>query len=296
MTLSQREQIKRITLDDIVASFGWQDRPFGARLLRWIFSTPARLFAREMERFDSQVGTRGLGQAARSVLVRYFDDIRVFGAGNIPDSGFLALSNHPGASDTLATFAALDRPDLKIIAQHRAFFEGVPNVAKQLFFVTEDTASRVTLVRQVSAFLRKGGPVLTYPAGQIEPDPDLHADAVDSLHSWTESVGVFIRMSPQTPILPILVRGVVWDKAVNFPLVRIKRTREDRERLASALQLFAHMVWKTKSVRVRVQIGMPIFAADIGSMDTQAIHRSVLREMKRLIENPPTGDGISAFR
>ena len=46
-------------------------------------------------------------------------DIRVFGIDKLPASAFLALSNHPGMSDTLSLFAALYRPDLKIIAFQR---------------------------------------------------------------------------------------------------------------------------------------------------------------------------------
>ena len=52
-----------------------------------------------------------------------------------------------------------------------------------------------------------------FPAAHIEPDPDIHDDAMESLESWTDSAGVFIRMAPETAILPVLVRGVVRTKA-----------------------------------------------------------------------------------
>lgn len=291
MTSSQLDRLTQINLDDVVSSFGLRNRSLPARLLRQFFFKDAQTFARQMTEFDIETGKRGVASGARATLRNYFDDIRVYGSELMPASGYLALSNHPGLTDTLATFAALNKPDLKIIALRRPFLETLTNVAKQLFYVTDDAASRMTLVRQVSAFLRNGGAVLTYPAGRIEPDPDVHTDAVDSLNSWTDSVGVFLRMAPETPILPVLVRGVVWKKALHHPLTRLRRTRIEREALAAAFQVFAHMRGKIKGVRVRVQIGNPIYALQLGTTKTRIVHQAVLAEMKRLIENPPQGEG-----
>jgi hypothetical protein len=102
-------------------------------------------------------------------------------------------------------------------------------------------------------------------------------------------------MAPETPILPMLVRGVVWKKALHHPLTRLRRTRLEREALAAAYQVFIHMRRKLKDLKVRVQIGHPIYAKDLGSTETGVIHQAVLAEMKRLIENPPEDAGESAL-
>ncbi len=292
MTETHLDKLTQINLEDLVTSFGLKGGSLPARLLQKVFFKYARSFAQQMTEFDEQVGKCGLAEGARLALRKYFSDMRVYGEDRVPASGFLALSNHPGLSDSLATFAALNRRDLKIIALKRPFLEALTNVSKQLFYLNEDAASRMRLVRQVSTHLRNSGAVLTYPAGHIEPDPDVHTDAVDSLSQWTNSVGVFIRMAPETPILPVLVRGVVWKKALHHPLTRVRRTRLDREALAAALQLFVHLNRKIDDVRVRVQIGNPIYANKIASTETQVIHRAVLTEMKQLIENPPQGEGL----
>ena len=288
---SQFDLLTQINLEDLVSSFGWRNGSLPSRLLQKIFFNYARVFARHMADFDIAVGKGGMAEGARVSLRSYFRDIRVHDRDLIPTSGFLALSNHPGMADSLSAFAALNRPDLKIIALQRPFLEALTNVSKQLFYLTDDSASRLTLLRQVSSHLLNGGAVLTYPAGHIEPDPDAHTDAVDSLNTWTDSVGVFIRMSPKTPILPVLVRGVVWGKALNHPLTRIRHTREEREKLAAALQMLAHIKGEIKDLRVSVQIGKPIYAKDLGGMETRVIHQAVLSEMKRLIENLPEGEG-----
>ena len=289
------EALTQINLDDLVSSFGWQNQPLLARLLRRTFTKPARTFANQMTDFDLPVATHGLAEAARLTLRHYVRDIRIFGADRIPAGPFLALSNHPGMSDTLALFVALKRPDLKIIAFNRPFLNALPNVSKQLLYLTDDPTSRITLIRQMSTHLRNGGAALTFPAGHIEPDPDVHDGAVESLGSWTNSAGVFIRMAPETAVLPVLVRGVVWKKAAYHPLTYLKRTRAEREKLAGALQLLAYAILKVKPVTVRVQIGQPIYAKDLGTTETQVIHQAVLAEMKQMITFPPEEQSESAI-
>jgi 1-acyl-sn-glycerol-3-phosphate acyltransferase len=291
MTSSNVETLTQINLDDLISSFGWENHPFLERLLRRAFISPPQKFARQMVEFDLAIRARGLVAASRLAARNYVEEIRLFGRDRIPASAFLALSNHPGMADTLSLFTALNRPDLKIIALDRPFLNALPNMSKQLAYVTEDSAARFLLIRRVSAHLRNGGAALTFPAGHIEPDPDVHPDAVESLCSWTDSAGVFIRMAPETPVLPVVVRGVIRRKTAKHPLTYLKRAREEREKLAAALQVLTHVMFKKRDVHVRVQVGNPIYAKELGTTETKVIHQAVLAEMKQLIENPPEGEG-----
>ena len=285
------DRLTQINLDDLISSFGWQDRPLLAGLLRRTFHTPPQEFAHQIVEFDSAIPTHGLVGASRLSIRHFVDDIHIFGRERIPHSAFLALSNHPGMSDTLSLFIALNRPDLKIIALDRPFLNALPNMSKQLAYVTGDPGSRFKLIRQISSHLRNGGAALTFPAGNIEPDPDLHQNAIDSLCSWTDSAGVFVRMAPETAVLPVLVRGVIRKKTARHPLTYLKRARAEREKLAAALQLLAHVMLKKRDVHVRVQIGNPIYTRDLGTTETKVIHQAVLAEMKRLIKHAPEGQG-----
>lgn len=292
MIPSHVDTLTQINLDDLVSSFGWKDRPFLAGLLRRTLASPPKIFARQLVEFDSTLGTHGLVEASRRMVGPYVDEIRVFGRECIPQTAFLALSNHPGMADALSLFIALNRPDLKVIARDRPFLNALPNLSRQLAYIDDDPGSRIRLIRQVSAYLRSGGAALTFPAGRIEPDPDIQEGAVESLGSWTDSVGVFIRMTPETAILPVVVRGVVRKKTANNPLTYLRHPPRDRERFVAALQLLAHVMFKMKDVHVRVQIGRPIYARDLGTTETGKIHQAVLAEMKRLIEYPPAGEGV----
>jgi len=293
--MSPIETLTQINLDDLINALGIQNNPMLTHITRSLFHGVARKFAKQMIDFDSMARARGLAEAARLTERLYVREVRVFGADCLPDSAFLALSNHPGMTDTLALFAALKRDDLKIIALDRPFLLSLPNISKQLFYVTENPNDRVALVRHVSAHLRNGGSILTFPAGHNEPDPDVYGGSVESLQTWTDSVGVFLRLAPQTPIVPILVRSVVWKRMADTPIIRIKHTRDERELLVVALQLLAMVMFNIKPVRVIVQIGKPITVKELGTTETQVIQQAVLAEMKRLIENPPEGDWQSAL-
>ena len=290
---SQLNLLTQINLDDLVSSFGWTESPRLAHLLRRLFLHPAQTFAEAMVEFDDAVGAHGLPDASRLLLGRYVREVRVYGHENIPPAApFLALSNHPGMADTVSLFAAINRADLKIIALDRPFLKALPHTSNQLFYLKDDPAARMTLVRQVSTHLKSGGSALTFPAGEIEPDPNVYAGALEALDKWTDSAGVFLRMAPETVILPTLVRGVIWDKTAQHPLVRIaKKKKEEREKLAAAFQLLAHVQFKQRPVTVTVQIGQPITVEKLGSKETQVIHQAVVTEMRRLIQNPPAGDG-----
>jgi hypothetical protein len=291
------DTLTQINLDDLVASFGWQDQPLLAAILRKLFIGPARKFARQVVAYDDLVGQVGLGDASCRLLQRhYIHDLRVYGREHIPADGpILFLSNHPGMSDTVSLFAAINRANLRIIAIHRPFLASLPNITKQLSYISDDTSERIRAVRQISSHLRAGGAALTFPAGQIEPDPDVYKGAVDSLQKWIDSSGVFLRFAPQTRIVPVLVSGVIWERTAHHWLTRLKRTREDRERLATALQLLAMVVRDARPTTVHVRFAKPITLDEVGSTDSDCIHEVLMERMRSLIECQRDGDGESIF-
>jgi 1-acyl-sn-glycerol-3-phosphate acyltransferase len=294
---SQLEILTQINLEDLVSSFGWQNQKILASMLRQMFANPARTFAEQMASYDVSVGKMGLAKASQEIMrTKYVYDVRVHGREHVPINGpALFLSNHPGIADTISLFAAINRPDLKIIALNRPFLVALENTTKQLFFIDDDPAKRMNAVRQVSAHLRNGGSVLTFPAGEIEPDPQVYDGALDSLKNWTDSAGVFIRFAPDTKIVPVLVSGVIWEKTANHLLTRLKRSRMEREKLAAALQLLMLITRNARPNIVHVRFAKPITLGEIGSTDTNAIHQVVIERMKNLIATPIEDDGISAL-
>jgi hypothetical protein len=294
---SQLDPLTRINLDDLVSSFGWEKRPIPAAILRWVFDGPARKFAEQMVNFDQAVAESNLAETSRIIMrSHYVKDVRVHGRERVPASGpALFLSNHPGIADTISLFAAINRADLKIIAVHRPFLAALENTAKSLFFIDDDPAKRMSAVRQVSSHLKNGGAALTFPAGEIEPDPDVYGGALESLEAWTDSAAVFVRFAPAVKIVPVLVSGVIWEGAARHPLTRLKRARMDRERLAAALQLLAMVMRNARPTTVHVHFASPVTLEEVGSTQAEAIHRVVIQRMRELIQNRRSGKGVSAL-
>lgn len=294
---SSLDLLTRINLDDLVSSFGWQDSPLLAALVRRAFVSPARKFAHQMVDFDSLVGRTSLAEASRTIMQRqYVQDVRVHGREHIlPMGPALFLSNHPGMADTISLFAAINRADLKIIALHRPFLASLVNVTRDLFYISDDASERMRAVRGVSAHLRNGGSALTFPAGSIEPDPLVYPGALDSLSNWTDSAGVFIRFAPDVRIVPVLVSGVIWERTARHWLTRLKRTRLEREKLAAALQLLAIIVRDARPTTVHVQFAKPITLEEVGSTDSDAIHAKVIERMRGLMQDKPKDEGVSAL-
>jgi hypothetical protein len=292
---SQLDTLTQINLDDLVTSFGWQKYPLLSAALRALFAKPARKFAEQMVEFDTLTGEVGLSEAACQILQkRYIKDLRVHGREYMPTSGpVLVLSNHPGMTDNVSLFAAVNRADLRIIAVQRPFLESLFNISPMLSYVSDNPSDRMRAVRQVSAHLRAGGVALTCPAGKIEPDPDVYTGALESLNNWTDSSGVFMRFAPQTKIVPVLISGVIWERTAHYWLTRIKRTRDERERLAAALQLLVLVTRDARPNTVHVRFAKPITAEEVNPIDSDCIHRRIIERMQCLIESRDDGDGES---
>jgi len=297
MTSSQLETLTQINLDDLVASFGWEQQPFLAALVRLLFHKPAHKFAQQMVDFDNAVGQSSLAEASRQIMRKlYVHDVRVYGREHLPAHGpTLFLSNHAGMTDTISLFTAINRPDLSIIALHRPFLASLFNTTEHLFFIDGDPDKRLRAVRQVTAHLRNAGAALTFPAGKIEPDPGVYPGALESLNGWTDSAGVFMRFVKETQIVPVLVSGVIWEKAARHWLTRFKRTRTEREKLAAALQLLAMIARDVRPTTVEVRFAKPITLAEVGSTESGAIHQVVIERMRELIQAPEKDSGISAL-
>ncbi len=246
-----------VNIDDILSAFGWERMPALRALVRAAARRPALLFAREMAAFDDRAGASGLEPAARALLSGFVRGITVAGAERIPRRGpVLLLSNHPGMTDTLALFAAVPRADLRILAAERPFLRALPAVWRSLILIPEERGQRFGALRRAIDHLRSGGALLTFPAGEIEPDPAVLPGAASALSRWSESAAVFLRLVPDCTVVPIVVSGVLARGAQRHPLTLLRRKRADRERLGAMLQVLMHTL-RPGRWRVRVRVDVP---------------------------------------
>jgi len=117
--------------------------------------------------------------------------------------------------------------------------------------------------------------VLTFPGGEIEPDPAVLPGAGAALERWSGSLDLFARLVPDLTVVPAVVSGVLSPTALRNPLIFVRRHPRDREWLAATLQMLTPAL---RNVTTRVAFGHPVRARD------GVAREIVLDEMRRLIE------------
>lgn len=285
---AQRAALTRINTEDILESLGLRHVRLARLLLAAACRPAAGHFARQVAVGDWLVGQHGLAVGARWLLRQHVRELFVAGLEKVPRDGpLLVVSNHPGVADTVAVFVALPRRDLSIIAADRPFLRALPHVSAALIYAAEGRRPRLGLLREVMAALQDGRTVLTFPGGAIEPDPAIHAGAAAALAGWSESIGLLVRRAPEVQVLPAIVSGVLEPAAQHHPLTRLRRRRDEQERLGAMLQV---LVPAYHRVSVRVAFGGPLAGSDLVSeaSSVAAITRRVTAAAAELIEHPPT--------
>jgi hypothetical protein len=94
----------------------------------------------------------------------------------------------------------------------------------------------VRVIRESIRHLKSGGSLLIFPRGGIEADPDWMPDADGEFEKWSRSLEIFLEHVPQTRIVATIVSGVIQQKVMRNPLMRLWKKRNDRQRLAFIYQ------------------------------------------------------------
>lgn len=258
-------------------------RPVAELLARF----PARRLSRCLLRFDDIAGHHGLAAAGRYILNEFTSSTHFEGIENIPPSGpLLVVSNHPGLVDAMAIWVAFEaRPDLKVIAAERDILTLIPNVRSRLLFVNPRAECRIGLMRDAATHLRRGGALLTFPSGAIEPDPSMRS-AVPHLN-WSSSPDLLLRLVPETKVLPVVVSGVISRTAHRHLLARRLVDPKERDWAAATLQV---MCRRFRDTQTRVAIGEPI---STGPLPVQAALDAAMTSM---LDRVPRDDRISRHR
>jgi hypothetical protein len=133
---------------------------------------PAARLARQVAFYDGIVGERGLRAGGAWAVQRLSRSLAVSGGGDTPAEGpVLVVANHPGLADSLSLFAAVPTEDLRVIVAERAFLRALPNTSRYLLPVDTSLGGGLDGLRKASRHLKRGGALLTFPKGGIEPDP-----------------------------------------------------------------------------------------------------------------------------
>jgi hypothetical protein len=224
---SLARNLARLSATELVNALGAQGAPAPVRRgLSLPFFALSRSLGETLAELDGATARWGLPRAADQALRRFGITLRTSGT---PARGgpCLVLANHPGAYDALALMSALGRDDLLILAADRVFLRALPNVSRHLTFVGDHPASRAAALKRALVELRRGGSVLHFPAGAIEPDADFAPAGAELLRAWAPGVETLVRACARSNgrLLVAGVRGVHSPRAKRFALNRLAEKR-----------------------------------------------------------------------
>jgi hypothetical protein len=261
IVVSFRERI----IDEIVRALGLSPAGAGRRLIGPLFRLPSRRFARLLARADGEAARSGLPGAARSVLADLALEPVVRDAGRIPSEGPLVIaSNHPGAYDSLAIMAHVPRTDLKVMISDAGLTRAFPACGGFFIFTAFTAAGGSRALREAIRHLESGGALLVYPHVEVEPDPEVRAGAREALNDWSPSLALMLRRVPGARLQLAMASGVLLARFARSPLLGIRRSAAQRQKLAEVLQIIGQVLFPER-VRpvIHVSFGAPFGPADL---------------------------------
>jgi len=284
--VNQVDVLTEILAREGAEALGWErGRPGGAAARTMLRLAAARL-AREFAEVDGVFASRPLPDAGRWVLGHFSASVEIAGLDRVPRRGpILLVANHPGLTDAVALIAALDRPDVRIVAADYPFLHAMRGLRPRLIFLGAPGTMQLGWIRRVCRDLREGRVVLLFPAGKLEPDPAV-LGREEALLPWAESVAVIRRLAPDAQIVPAAVTGVLSARAFAHPLTWIRRRPRDRQRVATLLQMIDP---RLRRVTARVAFGAPLIA------DANGVTPMLAARMRELLFDPPS-DWITLAR
>jgi 1-acyl-sn-glycerol-3-phosphate acyltransferase len=280
----QFEQFHAVCRRDLASLSGLGKSRIGRTLLQTVLSAQVNRFATNMAAFNTDLVTQGLDVAAHQLCARYGGRVIAEGLELVPKSGpLLLVSNHPGMFDTLAIFATLDRPDLRVVARPQPLLGLLAALAPHLLLLPDEGAGRTGGLRQVLQALRADQALLLYPAGHLEPEPMLIGHhglndpaSLEPLVSWSNGIGTMVKLAVRQSIplqvVPVSLSGVLSVQTWRWfgPLLKLRKSLRGREDLTAVLQVAFPGLGPTT---IRARYGAPLDAATLtaGDADVEAI-------------------------
>jgi hypothetical protein len=240
-------ELRKALLDEIVKAVGLPISNFWRKFVEVVFWLPISRFSKLGSYFDQMVFQHGFSKAVDISLKLLVRDIQVLGEVKAPATGpLLVLSNHPGTYDALCLAAKLPRDDVKIVSSNIPFLKKMKNVNDHFLFGSVDSYVRMLVIRNAIRHLEKGGAVIIFPSGHMDPEPAFMPGAMQALDEWSKSMEVFVSKVPETTVQVAIVSKVLTPRYLLHPLTHVRKGRRERQRIAEFLQIINQMVYHKK--------------------------------------------------
>jgi hypothetical protein len=267
---------KETLIQDVTKAIALPQNRQACNLVDWVFGRAARKCAELGIGLDRVVAEQGLAEGARWTLPHFVKQYTARGYENIPaDGSLLIISNHPGSIDSMVISSHVTCPDYKIIVGDIPFFEDLPHVNPHAIYApgSDNTHGRMQVVRAAVRHLAKGGALLNFARGGIEPNPEFMPEPDAEFNLWSRNLKIFLEHVPQTRVMTAVVSGVIVQAAMSHPIIWLRKARPDRQGLAFMIQMVQlALSGKEKfGLAPRVSFGKPIGIHKSSSAE-QAMH------------------------
>ena len=274
-----------------LAENGWARRRFGG-----VFRKAAVRLSRVGVTFDQLCARDGFGAAAEWALTHWCTDIRARGVEHVPpDKPLLVISNHPGTYDALVIASRLRRDDLRLISSDIPFLKQLPHAKDHFFFVDMDPLVRANATRKGIRHLEKGGAILLYGSGEIDPDPALSGEAPHHIDRWSRSIELFLRRVPETRVLLSVVSHSVSARWARSPISWFRRLPLDKRRLVEFGQVLQQLFFPgSLYLSPRLSFAAPIRVDELrAEAGTSALLPTIIAREKQLLSEHLAAFGAS---
>jgi hypothetical protein len=270
--------------------------PYGGSvkiLLSLILGKAARRLAKLCLELDHEIERSGPAAGARWLLSHFVSGYEFHGTEIIPETGPLVIAaNHPSSYDALVISACIARPDYRIIIGDIPPYHYLPHVCQHAIFSppAKDTFGRMRTIQEVIKHLKRGGAVLIFPRGDVEPDPAFMPDPDREFDRWSRSLEIFLQRVPQTRVLVTIVGGVISPVTLRHPLTWFRRSQKDRQRLAYIYQIIRQVVSRKELFGLKPQVTFGEIVSHTNGQNVvteieQAARRTLRKHMAQI--NPP---------
>jgi len=257
--------IQSAITDEIFFALGMGRRGILRRMLGWTFALPTRKFARYMAAVDEVMAISGPPAGCRVMMDALGVEIEARGQSNISRSGpVLLLANHPGAYDSMAIGSLMPRPDLHAIVSKTRLYQVLPNLREYVHMVSKAGRDRMLALRGALDHLQRGGLLLQFGSGLIEPDPATDPIGDDVFAKWSSSLEIILRKVQGLIVVPTITSHVLLKRFRDHPLAKLRPEGLDRRRLAEFIQIIQQLCFpKSVKAHARISFGAPFRLADL---------------------------------
>jgi len=283
-TAELAQQIKDSITCEFYRVLGMGNQRWFQRITAPFVDSPTTKFAALLLAFDAQVNQIGLQETAGNYLDQFVCQKQVRGQEHIPADGpVIVVSNHPGAFDGVFLASSITRCDLKAVVTGVAVLQALPEMNQRFIYTSEDPYQRMSAFRAALRHIQKGGVLLTFGTGIVDPDPAFLGTASTALVPWSDSLALFLQKCPAARVVPAVVSGVLERAYYDLLPVRWIPDRVRRQKLAEYLMVMQMLRHSKKfDVIPCLSFGVPYELVD-ASMTASEILPEIMSSANQLL-------------